>query len=106
MADGVDTRGRRLFDTTINVQTLCAALVGAAIAICVGWFSLVGRVEKLEGKELTQDDRMTRIERDQQQQRSDVKEQVSAVAGDVKEILRYLRDNASVPKPELKRWIK
>ena len=111
--DDQQSRGRRWFDATINAQNLAVFLAGVALAAAGNWFGTLDRITKLESRDLTHEERMSRIEREQQQQRSDSKEQVRAVqeqvtgvAGDVKEILRYLRDNSAAKRPELGRWSK
>ncbi|WP_079218943.1 hypothetical protein [Herbaspirillum robiniae] len=106
-------RSRRIFDTTVNVQTLSAAIIGAVIALSAQWFGALDRIGKLESKDVANSERFGRIEQEQKQMRADskdqvrgVQEQVTGVAGDVKEILRYLRDSSAPKRPELGRWSK
>lgn len=115
--DDVQPRGRRIFDTTINVQTLGAGLVGAAIAMVIAWFQLVGDVRELKAdtknKDAAQDERMTRIEQAAQQDRADNKDRWGQVAAGMKEQsekLDKLRDmmiqNSPAGRTEMKRWTK
>lgn len=110
-------RGRRIFDTTINVQTLGSALVGAAIAMTIAWFQLVGDVRDLKSevknKDAAQDERMTRIEQAAQQDRTDNKERWGQVASGMKEMNEKqdkLRDmliqNSPMGRSEMRRWVK
>ncbi|EJN09396.1 hypothetical protein [Herbaspirillum sp. YR522] len=106
-------RRRRWWDTILSAQGIAIFLAGCLLSGSKNWLDTVERISKLENREVAQDERMARIEREQQQQRVDAKEQVrtvqeqvTGVAGDVKEILRYLRDSSASKRPELGRWSK
>lgn len=100
---------RRWFDATINIQTLISlvgSVIGTALALVVIYFTLVGRVQALEQKDIEHASHFARLESDMRQQRQDVKEQLNGIGEDVKEIRRYLMDNAAGQRPDIKRWTK
>ncbi len=103
-------RTKSIFDTTINVQTMCAALVGAAIAVTIGWFQLVGDVKELalevRHNKIEVDARVTRIEQSQQQDRADSKEQWRLANEKLDKIRDMMIQNSPVGRPEIKRWMK
>lgn len=103
-------RARSIFDTTINVQTMCAALVGAAITVTIGWFQLVGDVRELtievRHNKIEVDARATRIEQSQQQDRADSKEQWRLANEKLDKIRDMMIQNSPVGRPEIKRWMK
>ena len=103
-------RNRSIFDTTINVQTMCAALVGAAITVTIGWFQLVGDVRELtievRHNKIEVDARATRIEQSQQQDRADSKEQWRLANEKLDKIRDMMIQNSPVGRPEIKRWMK
>lgn len=96
----------RWLDWTINLQTLLGSIIGAAIALAAIYYAMVGRVQALELHDVERGARFTRIESDIRQQRQDVKEQLNAIGDDVKEIRRYLMDNAAGSRPDTRRWSK
>jgi len=98
---------RKWFDTTISLQWLVGAAISAiaaAGATAAVWFSLVGRVQALELKDIDHAAHFSRIEADLRQQRADVKEQLKGIGQDVKEIRGYLMDNAAGNRPDMRRW--
>lgn len=98
---------RRWFDVTISLQWMVSAIVSALVGAITGtaiWFGLVGRVQALESKDIDHAAHFARIESDMRQQRQDVKEQLNDIGGDVKEIRRYLMDNAAGARPDMRRW--
>ena len=99
------------------MQALGGGLVGAAIAMVIAWFQLVGDVRELKldtkNKDSAQDERMTRIEQAAQADRADNKDRWGQVAAGMKEQgekLDKLRDmliqNSAGARPEIKRWTK
>ncbi|SPA25861.1 conserved exported hypothetical protein [Cupriavidus taiwanensis] len=104
--DADKTGRRRWLDTTINLQNLFSAVLGAAVVVVLAWFALVGRVQALEAKDIEHDARFNRVDGDMRQQRQDVKEQLNGIGEDVKEIRRYLMDNAAGARPDIRRWAK
>lgn len=104
--DADKTGRRRWLDTTINLQNLFSAVLGAAVVVVLAWFALVGRVQALEAKDIEHDARFGRVDGDMRQQRQDVKEQLNGIGEDVKEIRRYLMDNAAGARPDIRRWAK
>lgn len=98
---------RRWFDATISLQWLVGAAISAlaaAGATAGVWFSLVGRVQALELRDVDHAAHFARIEADLRQQRQDVKDQLSGIGQDVKEIRGYLMDNAAGARPDIRRW--
>lgn len=102
---------RRIFDWSINVQGMLAGIVGATLAIAFAWFQLVGQVEKLKDKEVSQDERMSRIEKSVDQQRDDMKQQLRDIGGNVRDTnakIDQLRDmliqNSAGSRSDIKRW--
>lgn len=103
-------RTRSIFDTTINVQTLCAALIGAGITVTFGWFQLVGDVRELKievrNNKVESDARATRIEQSQHQDRADSKEQWRLTNEKLDKIWGMMIQNSAGGRPEIKRWMK
>lgn len=106
-------RSRGWISAILSVQGIAIFLAGCLLSGTSNWFNVVGGIRELQAKDLVHEDRMARIEREQQQQRVDSKDQVRAVqdqvtgvAGDVKEILRYLRDSSASKRSELGGWSK
>jgi len=100
---------RGWFDFTISLQWLVGAIVSSLVGAITGaaiWFGLVSRVQALETRDQDHASHFARIESDMRQQRADVKEQLNDIGGDVKEIRRYLMDNAAGARPDIRRWSK
>ncbi|MDE4918339.1 putative iron-regulated membrane protein [Cupriavidus metallidurans] len=97
---------RRWIDTTINLQSIVSALIGAGVVVVIAWFALVGRVQALEAKDVEHDARFGRMEGDQRQLRQDVKDQLSAIGQNVEKIRDYLLDNAAGQRPDIRKWAK
>lgn len=91
---------------TVNLPTLIGSIAGCALGIVVAWFGLVGRVQALETKDVEHASHFARLEGEMRQQRQDVKEQLNGIGEDVKEIRRYLMDNAAGARPDIRRWTK
>ncbi|WP_104655096.1 hypothetical protein [Ralstonia insidiosa] len=96
----------RWIETKINLQSLMSAVIGAAIMATAGWFALVGRVQALEQTDKEHERHFSNIESSMRQQRDDTTAQLRDIGGDVKEIRRYLMDNAAGARPDFKRWTK
>jgi hypothetical protein len=107
---------RRWFDGTINIPTvgsIIAAMV-TATAFGVGLYnSLDRRVQTLEDHDKNQEQHFLRIESDQSQLKSDVKEQLRGIASDVKDTntkIDHLNDqlyqNSVGNRPDTRRWAK
>jgi len=96
--------GRRLLDMTINVQSLVMALIGGIVAVSAAYFAVISRVDRLEAREQNQDDRMTRIEQTQVQQKSETTQQLRDISSDLKDVRNLLMSNAAAARPEIKRW--
>ncbi|MDE4917786.1 putative iron-regulated membrane protein [Cupriavidus metallidurans] len=97
---------RRWIDTTINLQNLFSALIGAAVVVVIAWFALVGRVQALEAKDVEHDARFNRVDSALAQQRQDVKDQLNAIGQNVEKIRDYLLDNAAGQRPDIRKWAK
>lgn len=95
---------RRFFDMTVNVQSLAIAVVGGICAVTIAYAGVVSRVDRLEAREQGQDERMSRIEKSVEQQRTDTKDQLNAIGRDVKEISNYLLNNTASQRPDISRW--
>lgn len=95
---------RRLLDMTINVQSLVMALIGGIVAVSAAYFAVIARVDRLEAREQNQDDRMTRIEQTQVQQKSETTQQLRDISSDLKDVRNLLMSNAAAARPEIKRW--
>lgn len=115
--DSTKNGGSRWLDTKINLQNLVSAIIGAAVVASVAWFALVGRVQALEQKDSEHERHFSRVEADIRMQReetsqqfrtvtNDMKDQIGGIGNDVKEIRRYLMDNAAGNRPEIRRWAK
>lgn len=103
--DAQTTRARWL-DTKINLQTVVSAMIGAAMMATAGWFALVGRVQALEQTDREHERHFVTIEANIRQQRDDTTAKLNDIGGDVKDIRRYLMDNAAGARPDFKRWTK
>lgn len=97
---------RRWIDTTINLQSIFSALIGATVVVVIAWFTLVGRVQALESKDIEHEARFSRVERDMTQQREDMRGQLNAIGQNVEKIRDYLLDNAAGQRPDIRRWAK
>lgn len=100
-------RKRGWFDFTISLQWLIGAVISSLIGAVTGaaiWFGLVSRVSALESQDREHGAHFARIEESMRQQRADVKEQLNDIGGDVKEIRKYLMDNAAGARPDIRRW--
>ncbi|EJO51062.1 hypothetical protein [Burkholderia multivorans] len=76
---------RRIFDLTVNVQSMIYSAIAAALGAMAMWYSLVGRVQTLEEHDKQQEVHFAQIERAIDQQRNDVKEQLRGIGQDVKD---------------------
>ena len=103
--DAQTTRPRWL-DTKINLQTVVSAMIGAAMMATAGWFALVGRVQALEQTDREHERHFVTIEANIRQPRDDTTAKLNDIGGDVKDIRRYLMDNAAGARPDFKRWTK
>ena len=99
-----DGRAKRFFDMTINVQSLAMALVVAVLTMAGSYAGVVSRVDKLEAREQGQDERMTRIEKSVEQQRTDTTQQLRDISSDVKEVRNFLMSNAAGGRSDIKGW--
>ncbi|ANA34297.1 hypothetical protein [Ralstonia mannitolilytica] len=98
--------GSRWFDTKINLQSLISAVIGAAGMAIIAWAALVGRVQALEQTDREHERHFANIEANIRQQRDDTTAKLNDIGGDVKDIRRYLMDNAAGARPDFKRWTK
>lgn len=89
---------------TINVQSLIMAIVGGVLSVAIAYAGVVSRVDKLEAREQGQDDRMSRIEQTQIQQKADTNQQLRDISNDVKEVRNFLMANGANSRPDMKRW--
>ena len=104
---------RRWVDTTINIQQMLIAIIGAVGAAIVMWYTLEGRVSKLEQTDREHERLFSRVESDLRQQRDDVKEQLRNISDDVKntnqkldELTKQLLINSAGNRPDIRRWSK
>lgn len=97
----------RWFDGKVTWQTVIAATVaasGAALAVNANYYGLVNDVNTLKLRDAAQEQHFTQLEKTIDQQRGDTKEQLGAIAGDVKDIRKYLMERQ---QPQaLGRWTK
>lgn len=96
----------RWLDVKLSLQSILSALIGAAVMATAGWFALVGRVQALERTDREHERHFIAIETNIRQQRDDTTAKLNDIGGDVKDIRRYLMDNAAGARPDLKRWTK
>lgn len=105
----------RWIDTTINLQTLLGSVIGGGIALAFAYFGVVRDVAALKQTDQEHERRFARVESDIRQTRddtsqqlramgADMREQLNVVSNDVKDIRRYLMDNAAGARPDIKRW--
>ena len=73
-------------------------------------FAMVQDIDRLKNKEVAQDDRTLRLERTVEQNRAEVREQLTAIASDVKDTRKDIKDItlmlARPPRGELNKWEK
>ncbi|VWB70667.1 hypothetical protein BLA6863_03314 [Burkholderia lata] len=93
-------------DWKVNVQTLVTGVLGAAIALTVAYFTLVGRVSKLE-------DHVAAIEVAAANQKQDVREALNEIKASVKDtnskvdrLNEQLFVSSAGARPETRRWSK
>lgn len=98
--------GSRWLDMKLSLQTVLSAMIGAAMMATAAWFALVGRVQALEQTDREHERHFAAIEANVRQQRDDTTQKLNDIGGDVKDIRRYLMDNAAVARPDFKRWTK
>lgn len=106
-------RGRSIFDFTINVQSAFGAFAGAAAACALGYFTLVSRVEKLEGKDIVHEDRMGRIEVGMREQRGETNQQLRDIkdgqkeqSNKIDELRNLMIQNSAMGRQDMRRWVK
>ncbi|CAJ0811823.1 hypothetical protein LMG18101_01366 [Ralstonia flaminis] len=68
--------------------------------------TLLGRVQALEQTDREHERHFVSIEANIRQQRDDTTQKLNDIGGDVKDIRRYLMDNAAGARPDFKRWTK
>ncbi|WP_186101394.1 hypothetical protein [Burkholderia gladioli] len=77
---------------------------GTAFAVNRSYFDLVSDVRSINEKNTAQDERMSRIEHDQTDQRASTNEKLRDISSDLKEVRNYLLDNAAGSRPDTRRW--
>ncbi|CAG9193458.1 conserved exported hypothetical protein [Burkholderia gladioli] len=77
---------------------------GTAFAVNRSYFDLVSDVRSIKEKNAAQDERMSRIERDQTDQRNNIDEKLRDINADLKEVRNYLMNNAAGSRPDTRRW--
>lgn len=111
-----DKQKRNWFDGTINLPTIFS-VVAASVSVAyfgVGLYNSIDRrVMTLEQSDRQQEQHFTRIETDQAQLKSDVKEQLRGIATDVKDTnakLDQVHDqllmNSAGTRSDTRRWAK
>lgn len=105
----VDQNKKSWFDGQINWATVIAVALaagGAAKAVNTSYAEIVDRVTTLEQHDRAQDQRWEQrfqsLEKSQELQRVDTKEQLGNIAGDVKDIRKYLMERPQ--QQNLKGW--
>lgn len=106
MESAKPTVSKRLWDMTINVQSLAMALIGGVLAVGVAYAGVLSRVDRLEAREQGQNERMSRIEQTQIQQKADTNQQLRDISTDVKDVRNFLMNNAASSRPDVKRWVR
>lgn len=111
-----DKQKRSWFDGTINVPTIFSVVVAAVSVAYFGvglYNSIDRRVLTLEQSDRQQEQHFTRIETDQAQIKSDVKEQLRGIAADVKDtntkidqVHDQLLMNSAGTRSDTRRWAK
>jgi hypothetical protein len=104
--DEKDNRQRWWLEKKINLQSLAGALIGAAVMAIAGWSAMVGRVQALEQTDREHERHFVGLESNMKQQRDDTTQKLNDISGDVKEIRRYLMENAAGSRPDIRRWAK
>lgn len=98
---------QRWFDPKITWQNVLTAMVTACGTVAVINSSFAGlseRITKVEQHDAAQDQRFAQVEKSADQNKTDVKEQLGSIAGDVKDIRKYLMDRQQ--PAALGRWTK
>ncbi|KAF1062774.1 hypothetical protein DX980_07275 [Burkholderia gladioli] len=86
------------------VLTAALAAGGSAFAVNQAYFNLSSDVRSIKEKNAAQDDRMSRIEKDQADQRNNIDEKLRDINADLKEVRNYLMNNQAGSRPDTRRW--
>lgn len=95
------------FDGKVTWQTVIAALVaasGGVLAANASYYGIVSDVNALKLRDVAHEQHFTLVEKTIDQQRGDTKEKLGEIAGDVKDIRKYLMERQ--PSQALGRWTK
>lgn len=110
------TEKKSWFDGTVNLPTVGSIIAAAAAAAVFGvglYNNLDRRVQTLEDHDKNQEQHFSRLESDQSQIKSDVKEQLRSIASDVKDtntkidqVHDQLLENSAGNRNDTRRWSK
>lgn len=96
----------RWFDATINMQTLVTAIIGAAVALAIAYFTLVTRVSLIEADVVN----LKSAQHDKQQATenslNDIKGSVAATNSKIDQLTTFLLQNSAGQRPDMQRWSK
>ncbi|KAF1065290.1 hypothetical protein DX980_20255 [Burkholderia gladioli] len=101
---GTSVNSRFNWSAASVVLTAALAAGGSAFAVNQAYFTLASDVRSIKEKNLAQDQRMDRIEKDQADLKNDTAQQLRDISGDVKEIRNYLMNNSAAERPDTRRW--
>lgn len=90
---------RRWFDTTINLQTILTALLGAAVSLTIAYFAVVQRVALVE-----QD--VSTLKTAQKDGITEIKGSVKDTNDKIDRLTAFLLNSSAGQRPEMQRWSK
>ncbi|WP_186115434.1 hypothetical protein [Burkholderia gladioli] len=86
------------------ILTAAISAGGSAFAVNQAYFNLASDVRSIKEKNAAQDDRMTRIEKDQADLKNDTAQQLRDISADVRAVREYLLNNQAGSRPDTRRW--
>lgn len=104
------------FDGTVNIPTVGSIIVAVVVTVGFGiriYNGFDDRIRDLETSDRQQEQHFSRIESDQSQTKSDMKEQLRSIASDVKDtntkidqVHDQLLENSAGNRSDTRRWAK
>ncbi|MGJ0528204.1 hypothetical protein ACR42A_32040 [Burkholderia gladioli] len=98
------TNSRINWSAASVVLTAALAAGGSAFAVNQAYFNLSSDVRSIKEKNLAQDQRMDRIEKDQADLKNDTAQQLRDISSDVRAVRDYLLNNQAGSRPDTRRW--
>lgn len=97
---------QRWFDATINMQTLVTAIIGAAVALAIAYFTLVTRVSVIETDVKNLKDGQHERQQSTENSLNEIKGSVTATNSKIDQLTNFLLQNSAGQRPDIQRWSK